>query len=180
MRLHKSLPGLTSSKMSRSPTPWTLACYVCILTMKATPHQGPPESTPHTAGKFNPPMLDMAIPTPTLACPQPLQCAPAPQPRWPSLSAKLHRLLLCPITRPPPPPPPRYSNPAFPLLHIYLPPIRTPIWGFYYFLYFIPHILLTLYKTLHTYMGSHCHILVMSSTLCVVLVLDIWFQPKAD
>ena len=125
-------PSPAHPRLPLSPT--TISSY----------HQGPPEATPHTAGNFNPPVLDMAIPTPTLACPQPLPCAPAPQPRWPSLSAKLHRLLLCPIT--PPPPPLRYSNPDFPLLHIYLPPSAPPT-GVPYFLYFIPHIL-TLYPPL--------------------------------
>ena len=103
-------------------SPWILqlAYYYILWSPGAT--RGHP---PH-CGEIQPAYDRHGDPYPHPRLPPTPAMRPAPQPRWPSLSAKLHRLLLCPIT----PPPPRYSNPAFP-----------------YFLYFIPHIL-TLYPLL--------------------------------
>ena len=118
-------------------SPWIL---VSLLTISSG-YPGPPEATPHTAGKFNPPMLVMAIPPPHPSLPLP--CAPTPQPQWPSLSANY--LDSCCVPSPPPPPPAILT----PLSHFSLftfPPPAPPT-GVPYFLYSISH-LLTLYPPL--------------------------------
>ena len=56
---------------------------------------------PH-CGEIQPVYARHGDPYPNLACPQPLPCAPAPQPRWPSLSANY--IDYCCAQSPPPPP----------------------------------------------------------------------------
>ena len=116
---------------------------VSLLTISSG-YPGPPEATPHTAGKFNPPMLDMAIPPPTPRFP-PNPChAPPPL----SLNGRVLMLTTSILVASPPPPPPGPAilTPAFPLLPIYIPP-PAPQTGVPYFLYSISH-LLTLYPPL--------------------------------
>ena len=115
-------------------SPWILQLAYSLYPLVTRGHQRPP---PHTAGKFNPPILDMANPTPNPRFPplHPLPCAPTPPPQWPSLSANYLDSCCVPL-----PPPPFYSNPAFPLLPIYFPPPAPPT-GVPSFIYSISHLL---------------------------------------
>ena len=121
---------------------WILQLAYLLYPLVTRGHERPP---PHTAGKFNPPILDMAIPPPTPRFPLSNPChAPPP------LSLNGRVLVLTTsilVASPHPPPPPRYSNPAFPLLpYLHSPPPAPPN-GVPYFLYSISH-LLTLYPPL--------------------------------
>ena len=129
------MPGVSA------PPNKPLDTTVSLLTISSG-YPGPPEATPHTAGKFNPPMLDMAIPPPTPRSPPPNPChAPPPL----SLNGRVLVLTTSILVAPPPPPPAILTPLSHFSLFTFPPP--APQTGVPYFLYSISH-LLTLYPPL--------------------------------
>ena len=110
-------------------SPWILQLAYLLYPLVTRGHQRPPPN----CGEIQPAYTRHGNPSPHPSLPplQPLPCAPTPQPQWPNLSANY--LDSCCI-----PSPPRYSNPAFPLPPIYIPPSDTPDWGPLFYLFYLP------------------------------------------
>ena len=115
-------------------SPWILQLAYSLYPLVTRGHQRPP---PHTAGKFNPPILDMANPTPNPRFSPSTPCHAPPPLR---LNGRVLVLTTSILVASPYPPPPCYSNPAFPLLPIYFPPPAPPT-GVPSFIYSISHLL---------------------------------------
>ena len=109
-------------------SPWILQLAYSLYPLVTRGHQRPP---PHTAGKFNPPILDMANPTPNPRFPPSTPCHAPPPLR---LNGRV-LVLTTSILVASPYPPPCYSNPTSSYL---LSPSGTPDWGPFFYLFYLP------------------------------------------
>ena len=121
------LPGVSAPPIKPLDTTVSLLLYPLVT----RGHQRPP---PH-CGEIQPAYARHGDPYPHPSLPPTPAIRPTPQPRWPSLSA--NSIDSCCGAQSPPPL--RYSNPAFPLLHIYPPPSGTPDWGPLFPVFYSPH-----------------------------------------